>query len=165
MSSSSRVPETRPSRERLRADAPETKDSLEDLESEERLEWAARPGRRTTRERLEAGLRGLKFAMRGDSSFFAHAYRGLFIILTASLLAIDPVAWCLLLQAAGLVIVSELAHSAVEALARAHPDPENPTLEVARDIATAAVLIAVVLMVALAVFIFTRKLGDLMSWW
>ena len=43
----------------------------------------ARAGRRNSREKFAAGLRGLKHAIRGDSSFFAHAYRGLLIGMTA----------------------------------------------------------------------------------
>src|SRR5206468_198678 len=52
--------------------------------------WAARADRRTTKEKFAAGLRGLKHAVRGDSSFFAHAYRGLLIGMTAAVLGIDP---------------------------------------------------------------------------
>jgi diacylglycerol kinase len=94
--------------------------------------WTARAGRRTTREKLGAGLRGIKHALRGDSSFFAHAYRGLLIALTAAMLGIDPRGWCLLVLAAALVLIAELALSAVDTLARAFGDPEAPGPKMAR---------------------------------
>src|SRR5262249_51617915 len=58
--------------------------------------WAPRPDRRGSREKFAAGLRGLKHAIRGDSSYFAHAYRGTLIALTAALLSVDALGWCLL---------------------------------------------------------------------
>src|SRR6478672_4395436 len=104
--------------------------------------WSARAGRRSSKEKFAAGLRGLKHAIRGDSSFFAHAYRGTLIALTAALLGVSPLGWCLLVCAACLVLLSELTHSAIDTLARAVGDPEEPRLRMAREIATAGVLVA-----------------------
>jgi diacylglycerol kinase (ATP) len=59
----------------------------------------------------------------------------------------------------------ELAHSAIDTLARSLGDPQEQGLKVAREIATAGVLVAVVASAALAVAIFTLRLGDLFSWW
>ena len=56
----------------------------------------AQADRRNTRGKLAAGWRGLKSAIRGDSSFFAHGYRGTLIAITAALLGIDQRGWCLL---------------------------------------------------------------------
>src|SRR5512147_629220 len=61
--------------------------------------WAARAGRRNSRAKFAAGLRGLKHAIRGDSSFFAHAYRGILIAMTAALLGVSLWGWCLLVIA------------------------------------------------------------------
>ena len=126
---------------------------------------AARAGRRTMREKFFAGMSGLKHAFRGDSSFFAHAYRGLLIALTAALLGIGPLAWCILVLAAAMVLVAELCHSAVDTLARALGDPEEPSLKAAREIATAGVLVAVTAMAAISTAILSLKLGDLLGWW
>lgn len=125
----------------------------------------ARAGRRTMREKLAAGLRGLKYAFRGDSSFFAHAYRGLLIAFTAALLGVGPMGWCLLVITAGLVLVAELSHSAIDTIARSLGDPEQPALKVAREIATAGVIIAVCVMAAVSICVLTLKLGELFSWW
>ena len=129
------------------------------------LDGLARAGRRTMREKLAAGLRGLKYAFRGDSSFFAHAYRGLLIALTAALLGVGPMGWCLLVLSAGLVLVAELAHSAIDTMARVLGDPETPGLRVAREIATAGVIVAVFVMVSVSVCVLLLKLGELFSWW
>jgi diacylglycerol kinase len=127
--------------------------------------WTARAGRRNSREKLTAGLRGLKHAIRGDSSFFAHAYRGILIALTAAMLGINALNWCLLVLAACLVLVSELGHSAVDTLARALGDPEEPGLKMAREIATAGVLVAAFASGAVTITVLTLKFGELNGWW
>jgi diacylglycerol kinase len=136
-----------------------------DPELAEPPEWNTRVGRRTLREKTAAGWSGLKYALRGDSSFFAHAYRGLLMILIGTLLGVSPLAWCVIGLAMALVFVAELAHSAIDTLARSLGDPEEQGLKVAREIATAGVLVAVVAFAALSVAIFTLRLGDLFSWW
>lgn len=128
-------------------------------------EWTSRAGRRSFREKLAAGLSGLKCAMRGDSSFFAHAYRGLLITICAAMLGVTPMAWCLLVISTALVLVAELNHSAIDTLARSLGDPEELGLKVAREIATAGVLVAVVVMAAVAITVFVFRLAELFSWW
>lgn len=136
---------------------------LEELEAT--IPWAPRPDRRGSREKLAAGLRGLKYAIRGDSSFFAHAYRGTLIALTAALLSVDPLGWCLLLISGSLVLLSELTHSAVDTLARAAGDPEAPPLKMAREIAAAGVLVAAFTSGTLTVTVLLVKFGVLFGWW
>ena len=127
--------------------------------------WIARAGRRDAREKLSAGLIGLKLAFRGDSSFFAHAYRGLLIAMAAGLLGVGPSGWCFLVLAAGLVLIAELAHSAVDTLARALGDPEAPGPKAAREIASAGVLVAVVVFAAVSVTVLVLKLNEMLGWW
>src|SRR5579885_3181777 len=117
-------------------------DRLKDLEPSP--EPAALADRRTVQGKLAAGWRGLKVAVRGDSSFFAHFYRGTLIVIAAAMLGVDLRGWCLIVLGAGLVLVSELAHSAVDTLARAVGDPEEFRLKAAREIAAAGVLVGAV---------------------
>src|SRR5271154_6407544 len=70
---------------------------------EEPSEQTARADRRNARQKLAAGWRGLKSAIRGDSSFFAHGYRGTLIAITAALFRVNQWGWCLLVIAACLV--------------------------------------------------------------
>lgn len=127
--------------------------------------WISRAGRRNLREKLVAGLVGIKFAVRGDSSFFAHAYRALLVFLTAGMIGVPPIGWCLLVIGLCLVLIAELMHSAVDTLARAIGDPDEPKLRVARDIAAAGVLVAVVTSTAISITVLTIKLGDYLGWW
>src|SRR5277367_1868676 len=106
-------------------------------EPDARTEPAAHADRGNARGKLAAGWRGLKSAIRGDSSFFAHGYRGTLIVITAAILGVDQRDWCLLVVGACLVLIAELAHSAVDTLARAIGDPEEPRLKTAREIAAA----------------------------
>jgi diacylglycerol kinase len=136
---------------------------LEELETP--APWTPRAGRRGSREKFAAGLRGLKHAIRGDSSFFAHAYRGLLIALTAALLSVDALGWCLLVISAAMVLLSELTHSAVDTLARGVGDPEDPPLKMAREIAAASVLVAAFTSGGLTVTVLLVKFGELLGWW
>ncbi len=117
-----------------------------------------------TGRKLAAGWRGLKLAIRGDSSFFAHGYRGTLIAITGLLLGINQWGWCLLIIAACLVLIAELASSAVDALARAIGDPEEPRLKNAREIATAGVTVAAVGSGAITAIVLAWKFIDLMGW-
>lgn len=127
--------------------------------------WRARAGRRNLREKLLAGLSGLKHAARGDSSFFAHGYRFLLVALTSAMLGVSLPGWCMLVLGFSLVLLAELNHSAVDTLARSIGDPDEPRLKIAREIAAAGVLIAVVSSAAVAIAILTLRLGDLLGWW
>ena len=124
-----------------------------------------RAGRRSSREKFSAGLRGLKYAIRGDSSFFAHAYRGTLIAMTAALLSVDPLGWCLLVISASFVLLAEITHSAVDTLARAAGDPEDPPLKVAREIAAGGVLVAAFVSGALTLTVLIVKFGEMFGWW
>lgn len=138
--------------------------SLAELEREPEV-WLARSGRRTARAKLLAGLRGLKHAVRGDSSFFAHAYRTLLIALAAGLLGVSAGAWCLLAIVTAMVLIAEIANSAIDTLARAIGDPEEPRLKAAREIGSAGVLVAVTVKAAVAITVITLQLGRSLSWW
>ena len=127
--------------------------------------WSARAGRRDARAKLSAGLIGLKHAFRGDSSFFAHAYRGLLIAMAAALLGVGPSGWCFLVLAAGAGPDRRASHSAVDTLARALGDPEAPGPKVAREIASAGVLVAVVVFAAVSITVLVLKLNDMLGWW
>jgi diacylglycerol kinase len=127
--------------------------------------WAPRADRRGSKEKFAAGLRGLKHAIRGDSSFFAHAYRGTLIALTAALLSVDPLGWCLLLISASLVLLSELTNSAVDTLARAAGNPDDPPLQMAREIAAGGVVVATFASGALTGTVLVVKFGEMFGWW
>lgn len=127
--------------------------------------WTPRADRHGSREKFAAGLRGLKHAVRGDSSFFAHAYRGTLIALAAALLGVDPLGWCLLTISAGFVLIAELTHSAIDTLARATGMPDEPPMIMAREIAAAIVLVAAFVSGALTITVLVVKIGESFAWW
>ena len=134
------------------------------LQLEAAEEPTTRADRRSARSKLMAGIRGLKYAVRGDSSFFAHGYRGSLIAITAALLGVNQWGWCLLVIAASLVLIAELGHSAVDALARSIGDPEETRLRIAREIAAAGVLVAAVGAGAVTSLVLGWKLAQLLGW-
>ena len=63
-----------------------------------------------------------------------------------------------------LVLIAELAHSAVDTLARAIGDPEEFRLKTAREIAAAGVLVAAVGAAAVTLTVLTTRLFELLGW-
>ena len=120
-------------------------------------------GRRNLREKLLAGLRGLKHAIRGDSSFFAHAYRAILVIVTAAMLGLPAIHWLLIVLCGTGIMLAELNHSAIDTLARAMGDPDEPRLKVAREIAAAGVLVAVVGSFGIVTVIFVLRFRELLN--
>ncbi len=149
---------------RQRLPVPEFDEDRLRLQLESYGELIARADRRNTRSKLVAGFRGLKHAIRGDSSFFAHFYRGTLIAITAALLGVNQWSWCLLVLAACLVLIAELAHSAVDTLARAIGDPEQPRLRMAREIAAACLLVAAFGSGGVTMIVLSWKLAQLLGW-
>ncbi len=143
---------------------PEFDENRLQLQLEAADELTARADRRNTRGKMMAGIRGLKHAIRGDSSFFAHGYRGTMIAITAALLGVNQWGWCLLVLAACLVLLAELSHSAVDTLARAIGDPEEPRLSMAREIAAACVLVAAFGSGTVTAIVLTWKLAEYLGW-
>jgi diacylglycerol kinase (ATP) len=125
---------------------------------------AAQAGRRGTKDKFVAGVRGLKQAIRGDSSFFAHFYRGAMITIIAALVGVNQWGWCLLILAGSLVLLAELCHSAVDTLARAIGDPDEPRLTIAREIAAAGVLVVAFSSGAVTVIVLAWKLAQQLGW-
>ena len=124
----------------------------------------SRAGRRSINDKLWAGLSGWKHAIRGDSSFFAHAYRACLVAITAGMLGVNFQGWIALVLAFSLIALAELNHSAVDTLARAVGDPEEPRLKVAREIAAGGVLAAVVGATTVVIVILTFRFGDMFNW-
>jgi diacylglycerol kinase (ATP) len=120
---------------------------------------------RTGRAKALAGLRGLKLALRRDSSFFAHAYRGVLVILAAMTLGVDVRGWCLLFAAGGMVLVAELALTAIAVLGRSvegvHPEGLRASQEIAQGMALVATLVAF----GVAGAVLLERFGQLQGWW
>ena len=124
----------------------------------------SRAGRRSLHDKLRAGLSGWKHAIRGDSSFFAHAYRASLVAFIAAISGVPVQGWIALVLAGCLIFIAELNHSALDTLARAVGDPEEPRLKVAREIAAGGVLAAVIGGVTVVVVVLVFQIGAMLGW-
>jgi diacylglycerol kinase (ATP) len=61
--------------------------------------------------------------------------------------------------------MSELTHSAINALASALGEPDDPRLIITREIATAIVVVAAFASGAITITVLVLKLGDQLGWW
>jgi diacylglycerol kinase len=60
-------------------------------------------------------------------------------------------------------LIAELGHSAIDTLARAIGDPEEPRLKTAREIAAGGVLVAAVGSAAVTVIVLSWKFAELLG--
>jgi diacylglycerol kinase len=117
--------------------------------------------RRSWRERLRPACRGIKLGVRGHSRFFVHFFCSALVLAAAIMLHCDLVQWCLLLGCIGIVFITELLNSAIEALYRGL-DAENahraaPCL----DIASGSVFLAILTASAIGTVIFLSRLLEM----
>jgi diacylglycerol kinase (ATP) len=101
--------------------------------------------------RLAFALHGLKLAITRERSFRTHVLAAAAVGLVLLLIR-PPAVWCAILaMAVGLVLVTELLNSALEALIdHLHPD-DHPEVGAAKDIAAGAVLVASVIALAVGI--------------
>ena len=114
-----------------------------------------------------AGMNGLKLAIRGDSSFFAHGYRFTIVLMFGVMIQLPPLAWIILSLCGGLILLSELFNSAIDALARVGSDKtpdhiEDEHAQAARDIGSACVLVSVIVGAAVTLALFGMRLHELL---
>src|SRR5437764_14817992 len=96
---------------------------LPQLPEQEETPQEQRP-RRPWSHKFRDALRGLKFGIRGHSSFFVHFFAAALVVVAAIAMGCDVFDWCLLLLCIGVVLTAELFNSAVETLHRGL-DPET----------------------------------------
>lgn len=110
-------------------------------------------------------FRGLRRAVRSQTSFAVHITVAAAVVVAAVLLRVSPLEWCLLVGAIGFVVTAEVFNTAIESLARAHDVGRHPRIRDALDMASAAVLIAAVTAVGIGIVVFgTRAAGWLGLW-
>jgi diacylglycerol kinase len=108
-------------------------------------------------------LRGLKFGIRGHSSFFIHFFCAALVIAAAVHFQCTLDQWCMLILCIGFVLTAELVNSAIETLHRGlDPETRERTWK-ALDIAAGAVLFASVTAAIVGAIIFGSHLVDLLA--
>ncbi len=113
------------------------------------------------RDRLGPACRGIKLGVRGHSRFFVHFFCTALVLAAAIVLRCDLVEWCLLLGCIGMVHITELLNSAVEALYRGLDAESMRRASPCLDIAAGAVLLAILTASVIGVLIFLSHLIDL----
>lgn len=92
--------------------------------------------------KFRVAFRGIYFGVVGQSSFVVHISVIVMVIVSALILKLDSISWCLLLLCIGMVITTELLNSAIEVLFRCLPEATQEKGWPALDIAAGAVLAA-----------------------
>jgi len=120
--------------------------------------------RRPWSEKFKDSFRGLKFGIRGHSSFFVHFFAAALVVAVAAAMNCTVGQWCLLLLCIGGVFVAELFNSAIETLHRGlDPETRERTWK-ALDIAAGAVLMASLTAAAVGLLVFGKRLAQLIGW-
>lgn len=102
-------------------------------------------------------FRGLRRAVRSQTSFAVHLAVAVAVIVVASVLRVSLVEWCLLVGAIGFVLTAEVFNTAIESLARAHDVGRHPRIRDALDMASGAVLVAAITAALIGVVVFGTR--------
>jgi undecaprenol kinase len=104
---------------------------------------------------------GLSTAWRSERNLRIHVAIGLVVVVVGALLRLRPLAWGLLVFAVGLVLVTELLNSAIEAVVDLVSPHDDPLAKRAKDVGAAAVLVAALAAAAIGVLVGISSLGSL----
>jgi diacylglycerol kinase len=106
-------------------------------------EVSSPPRRRASwHDKFKVAFRGLKFGIRGHSSFAVHFFFTALVIAAGIVLQCELWEWCALIACIGFVLTAELFNSAVETLFRGLDEATRERSWQALDIAAGAVLMA-----------------------
>lgn len=117
--------------------------------------------RRLWNERLRPACRGIKLGVRGHSRFFVHFFCTALVLAAAIVLRCDLLQWCVLLACIGMLLSIELFNSALIALFRGLDEESQHRAAPCLDIASGAVLLAIVTAVVLGALIFLSRLLEM----
>jgi diacylglycerol kinase len=122
-----------------------------------------RRSRRPWRDKFRAAFRGIKWGVRGHSSFFVHFFFAALVVAAAIVLRCDRVEWCLLAGCVGAVLTAELFNSAVETLFRGLEEETKARVWPCLDISAGAVLLASLTASVIGCLVFLPKLATLLG--
>lgn len=120
--------------------------------------------RHTWNDKFRVALRGIKFGVRGQSSFFVHFFVTAMVLAAAIVLECSLIQWCLLLGCIGFVLAMELVNSAIETLFHGQDEETKKRTWQCLDIAAGAVLIASLTASLVGAMILLYQLGVLLGW-
>jgi len=118
----------------------------------------ARTSSRTWSRKFADAFRGLRRAIRTQSSFAVHLGIAGAVVAAGAFLRVTAGEWCLLVFAIGMVLMAEIFNTAIESLARAPGSRRHPRLRDALDMASAAVLLAAITAAVIGVIVFGPRM-------
>ena len=98
--------------------------------------------RRPWRAKFKDAFRGLKWGVRGHSSFFVHFFAAALVLAAGLILGCSLIEWSILLGCIGLVLTAELFNSAIETLFRGLDEATKERVWPALNISAGAVLLS-----------------------
>ena len=110
-------------------------------------------------------LRSFKFALRGLLSLLKFEHNSRIHMITAAgvialgfIFKLKPVEWCLIALSIGIVFITELINSSIEAVSDAVSPEWHEIIMKAKDYAAAGVLIAAIISIVIGAIIFIPRL-------
>ena len=114
--------------------------------------------RRTWAAKFRDAMRGVRIGVAGESSFLVHGVATVVVLIAGAVLRVSQTEWCILALCIAGVLVAEMFNTALEALAKAVDEQQNPALGAALDIASGAVLLAAIAAATVGVLVFVPHL-------
>jgi len=118
---------------------------------------------RTWSDKFGDAFRGLKFGIRGQSSFAVHFFLAAAVIVAAAALRCSLDDWSLLILAIGLVLTTELVNTSIETLFRGLNSDMREHCWRCLDIAAAAVFVASITAAVIGGIVFGRRLMEMIG--
>jgi diacylglycerol kinase len=114
--------------------------------------------RRSWYAKFEDAFRGLKYGVRGHSSFFVHFFFAALVGVAAFVFRCTSTDWAILLLCIGFVLTAELFNSAIETLFRGLDQELRDRIYPCLDIAAGAVLVASITAAIVGLIVFFNRL-------
>jgi diacylglycerol kinase len=115
--------------------------------------------RRPWRAKFKDAFRGLKWGVRGHSSFFVHFFIAALVLAAGLIFRCSWLEWGVLIGCIGMVLTAELFNSAVETLFRGLDEATKERVWPALDISAGAVLLASITASAVGLLLLLPKLA------
>ncbi len=114
--------------------------------------------------RLEGNaFRGIKRGIRGSSRFSALIFFGALVVVAAAVLHCEWTEWCLLCAAIGIVLITELNHSAIQSVVRLAETENNSQCRAAEDLAAASGFVATIVAIIIGAAVFLHRFYTVVS--
>jgi diacylglycerol kinase len=120
--------------------------------------------KRSWGRKFRDAFRGARVGVRGQGSFLVHFLAAALVVAVAAGLRVRPIEWCILLLCIAGVLIAEMLNSALEWMAKAVQDEDDPRLRNALDIGSGAVLVASIGAAVVGTIVFVNRVAAILGW-